>query len=138
MSAPPPAAAPAAGAADVKAFAQRLGLDWDVSLAEDGSRQPLLVAEDDEELSSSYSGVELAIGDSGSSAGTGTVFVTTRCVVRVARCWQGAGLPGTALLLQRLQSKSWCPTHEQQQLAEWTGCGSGHASLCVDGRPRAC
>lgn len=67
---------------DLKAFAQKLGLDWDVSLAED--RKPTLSSDDDEQLSCSYSSVELAVGDHGSSAGTGTVFVTTRFV---PRCW---------------------------------------------------
>jgi hypothetical protein len=65
---------------DVKAFAQRLGLDWDVELTD--ARQPVLTSEDDEQLSCSYANVELAVGDSGSSAGTGTVFVTTRFVHR--------------------------------------------------------
>lgn len=63
--------------ADLKAFAQRLGLDWDVSLTAD-SRQPVLSSEDGEQLSCSYSNVELAVGDAGSSAGTGSVYVTTR------------------------------------------------------------
>ena len=62
---------------DLKAFAQRLGLDWDVALTAD--KQPVLNAEDDEQLSCSYSNVELAVGDPGSSAGSGSVFVTTRC-----------------------------------------------------------
>jgi nucleotide-sensitive chloride channel 1A len=61
---------------DLKAFAQRLGLDWDVSLTE--SKQPVLNSADNEQLSCSYSNVELAVGDPGSSAGTGSVFVTTR------------------------------------------------------------
>lgn len=65
---------------DVKAFAQRLGLDWDVELTD--ARQPVLISEDDEQLSCSYANVELAVGDSGSSAGTGTAFVTTRFVCR--------------------------------------------------------
>lgn len=63
---------------DLKAFAQKLGLDWDVSLTGDG--QPVLNSVEEEELSCSYSGVELVVGDPGSSAGTGSVFVTTRCV----------------------------------------------------------
>jgi hypothetical protein len=62
---------------DLKAFAQKLGLDWDVSLTED--KQPVLNTEEDEQLSCSYSGMELVVGDPGSSAGTGSVFVTTRC-----------------------------------------------------------
>jgi hypothetical protein len=63
---------------DVKAFAQRLGLDWDVDLTD--AKQPVLSTEDDEQLSCSYANVELAVGDTGSSAGTGSVFVTTRYV----------------------------------------------------------
>lgn len=62
---------------DLKAFALRLGLDWDVSLTAD--RQPVLNTEEEEQLSCSYSNVELAVGDAGISAGSGTVFVTTRC-----------------------------------------------------------
>jgi hypothetical protein len=66
---------------DLKAFAQRLGLDWDVALTD--ARQPVLNGEDDEQLSCSYSGVELAAGGD-AVAGRGTVFVTTRCaLVRV-------------------------------------------------------
>jgi len=61
---------------DLKAFAQRLGLDWDVALTD--SKQPVLNSDDDEQLSCSYSNIELAVGDAGSSAGSGCVFVTTR------------------------------------------------------------
>lgn len=61
---------------DLKAFAQRLGLDWDVDLGD--NRQPVLSAEDDEQLSCSYSNVEFAVGDTSEIVGTGTVFVTTR------------------------------------------------------------
>jgi hypothetical protein len=61
---------------DLKGFAQRLGLDWDVPLTAD--RQPVLNTEEEEQLSCSYSSVELAVGDAGSSAGSGSVFVTTR------------------------------------------------------------
>lgn len=66
---------------DLKAFAQKLGLDWDVSLTED--KQPVLNAEEEEQLSCSYSSVELVVGDPGSSVGTGSVFVTTRRLVWV-------------------------------------------------------
>lgn len=65
---------------DVKAFAQRLGLDWDVTLTD--AKQPVLSIEDDEQLSCSYTNVELAVGATGSSAGTGSVFVTTRYVCK--------------------------------------------------------
>ncbi len=64
---------------DLKEFAQRLGLDWDVAVTTD--RQPVLKSDEDEQLSCSYSNVELAVGDAGSSAGSGSVFVTTRYAV---------------------------------------------------------
>lgn len=69
---------------DLKAFAQKLGLDWDVSLT--GDRQLVLNSEEEEQLSCSYSGVELVVGDPGSSAGTGSVFVTTRCGCASSAC----------------------------------------------------
>lgn len=61
---------------DLKSFAQKLGLDWDVALEED--RTPCLNGDDGEQLSCSYKDVELAVGGPGSSAGSGCVFVTTR------------------------------------------------------------
>lgn len=64
-------------ATDLKAYAQRLGLEWSVELGDDG--QPVLTAESEEQLSSSYTNVELAVGDGGSSAGSGTLYITTRC-----------------------------------------------------------
>jgi hypothetical protein len=65
---------------DLKAYCQRLGLDWGLQLGEGG--QPELDAEADEQLSSSFANVELAVGDSDNSVGSGTLFVTTRCVQR--------------------------------------------------------
>lgn len=44
----------------------------------------MLDAEADEQLSSSFANVGLAIGDSGNSVGSGTLFVTTRRIVWVA------------------------------------------------------
>uniref|UniRef100_A0A383VXT1 Methylosome subunit pICln n=1 Tax=Tetradesmus obliquus TaxID=3088 RepID=A0A383VXT1_TETOB len=67
---------------DLKAYCQRLGLDWGCQLDEGG--QPVLDAEADEQLSSSFANVGLAIGDSGNSVGSGTLFVTTRRIVWVA------------------------------------------------------
>lgn len=61
---------------DLKNFCSRLGLDWDVARNADG--QPVLDSESDEQLSCSYANVELAIGDTGNSAGSGTVYITTR------------------------------------------------------------
>lgn len=65
---------------DLKAYCQRLGLDWGCQLDEGG--QPVLDAEADEQLSSSFANLGLEIGDSGNSVGSGTLFVTTRCVQR--------------------------------------------------------
>jgi hypothetical protein len=65
-------------AIDLKSYCQRLGLDWGLELGEGG--QPVLDAEADEQLSSSFANVELTVGDSGNSVGSGTLFVTTRCV----------------------------------------------------------
>ncbi|WIA12265.1 hypothetical protein OEZ85_012329 [Tetradesmus obliquus] len=67
---------------DLKAYCQRLGLDWGCQLDEGG--QPVLDAEADEQLSSSFANVGLAVGDSGNSVGSGTLFVTTRRIVWVA------------------------------------------------------
>ncbi len=56
-------------------FAERLDLDARVAL--DASGSPVL--EEDEELTPpSYSGVDLMLGDSEDSIGTGVVYVTTR------------------------------------------------------------
>jgi hypothetical protein len=61
---------------DLKSFSQKFGLDWDVELSSDDA--PILDTGDDEELSCSYSNVDLIVGDEGATAGTGTVHLTTR------------------------------------------------------------
>ncbi|KAF8071281.1 mnmA [Scenedesmus sp. PABB004] len=77
-------------ALDLKAFAQRLGLDWELALGGDGA--PVLDTGDDEALSCSYDGVELVVGDGGASAGAGKLFITTRRII-----WLGAGAGGGCL-----------------------------------------
>eukprot|EP00879_Flechtneria_rotunda_P021851 GHRR01023042.1.p1 GENE.GHRR01023042.1~~GHRR01023042.1.p1 ORF type:complete len:199 (+),score=62.20 GHRR01023042.1:214-810(+) len=66
---------------DLKGYCQRLGLDWDVEDGEDD--KPALSAEEDEELSCSFADVELAVGEDGTSAGQGTVYITTRRLIWV-------------------------------------------------------
>lgn len=61
---------------DLQNFCTRLGLEWDVARNTEG--QPELASELDEQLAGSFRDVELAVGDSGSSAGRGIVYITTR------------------------------------------------------------
>lgn len=71
---------------DLQTFCSRLGLDWDV--ARDAAGKLVLDTESDEQVSCSYENVELMVGDSGSTAGKGTIYVTTRYVCRQVVNWR--------------------------------------------------
>lgn len=70
---------------DPSGFADRLGLQRGVQLTEAG--QPLLDEAYEEAIAATYERVELALGESGSSVGEGSLFVTTRCVQTAQPCF---------------------------------------------------
>ena len=64
-----------AASSALSAFAARLGADAAVALTSEGL--PVLDAAGGEELSASYAGVELVLGDAGPSLGAGALHETT-------------------------------------------------------------